>query len=236
VLLQGKNDQEKLARVFDDAGDFNGDGYADVVVGSENAFGGKGEVVVVFGSQTLESPAGGWTTDSIVAAGRAVRFIGETAGDHAGTNVAGLGNIDGDKRTVRLQNGTVVRYNLDDLLVAAPDAAGGKGKVYLIYGNSQLSGDIQLSKVGTVSVPGAVFTGRVGDSGGVPGDHLGGGEKTVPNTDPSNNSTIVRSRGVAKLGDFDGDGKLDFAISAILANPDGKRNAGEVYILYGRGD
>ncbi|MEW6249516.1 MAG: FG-GAP repeat protein [Planctomycetota bacterium] len=230
VLLQGVSASEKLARVFDDAGDFNGDGYADVIVGSENAQSGAGEAIVVLGSRTLESPAGGWIGDAIVGVGRALRFIGENAGDHAGANVTGAGNVDGDQRTVRLSTGQTVQYDMDDILIAAPGADGGTGRVYLIYGNPDLRGSFSLAKVGTVDLPGAVFVGRL------VGDQLGGGEKSVPNTDPANRSTIATSRGMGRLGDVNGDGRDDFSISAILASPFGKTNAGEVYILHGRGD
>ena len=57
---------------------------------------------------------------------------------------------------------------------------------------------------------------------------------------PDSGSTLTRSRGVAATGDLDGDGKADIAISSILANPGTggivRTHAGEVYILYGRGD
>jgi len=46
-------------------------------------------------------------------------------------------------------------------------------------------------------------------------------------------STTAVSRGVAPLGDIDADGFADFAISAMLADPDAKIDAGEAYVLYG---
>ncbi|MEE9295872.1 MAG: hypothetical protein V3W34_13045 [Phycisphaerae bacterium] len=87
------------------------------------------------------------------------------------------------------------------------------------------------------------------------GDHLGGGDaggNVDPNSNPSNDVDRSggnphkfargRSRGLAGIGDIDGDGKDDFAIGAVLADvrvdptsPDGAgdRNAGEAYIIYG---
>jgi len=215
IMLKGSSSGETLARVFADAGDFNNDDYADVIVGNEGADGGGGEAIVILGSENLESPEFGWTVSGIVAAGKAIRFSGAGVGDLTGANVAGAGDVDGD--------------GFDDILIAAPGAAGGKGAVYLVYGSNGLSGEIDLADIGTVDLPGAKFIGRA------VGDQLGGGEKVVEDTAPGGSTTAV-SRGVARLGDIDGDGRDDYAISAMLADPNSKIDAGEIYILYGRGD
>lgn len=215
VMLRGTTGA-KLARVVDSAGDFDGDGLDDVIVGNEGGDTNgtdSGEAILIFGSTELNSPAGGWTVDELLAEGRGVRFKGAAAGDMAGANVASAGDVDGD--------------GMSDILVAAPNAEGGKGAVYLIYGDSDLTGDLNLSSIGTAALPGAKFIGRAA------GDALGGGSKTVANTDPDGGSTTVFSRGVAAMGDLNSDGAADFAISAMLADPVGKQDAGEVYIIYG---
>jgi hypothetical protein len=216
VLLHGATAGEKIGRIFDNAGDFNGDGIADVIVGNESANGGAGEAIIIFGSRTLLSPGGGWTPAEAVAAGRAVRFSGVAAGDLVGANVAGAGDVDGD--------------GLDDVLIAAPGAAGGRGSVYLVYGSPSLAVESSLATIGTVAFQGARFVGRS------VGDFVGAGSKTVTNTDPAGGSTTANSRGLASLGDIDGDGHGDFAIGAMLADPFGITDGGEVYILYGRGN
>ena len=222
VLLRGTTADEQMGRVFDDAGDFDGDGVSDVVVGAAGYDANRGQAVVILGSATLESPAGGWTVDDILVAGRGVRFTGGAAGDLAGANVAGAGDVDGDGR--------------GDILIAAPGAAGGQGAVYLIYGAPGLGGqELSLSQVGTLALPGVKFLGRGAT------DQLGGGQVEYPGSagiylNPNSNPSTIYSRGVVSLGDIDGDGYADFAISAMLANPNGRVRAGEVYILYGRGD
>ena len=90
--------------------------------------------------------------------------------------------------------------------------------------------ELDLAQVGTPALKGVVFVGRRD------GDMIGGGTKVLTGIDPAGNSTTAFSRGVSGLGDIDGDGRDDYAISAMLADPFGKTDAGEVYVIYGRGD
>ena len=220
VMLKGQPGGT-LARVLDDAGNFDGDAFDDVIVGNETGNGGTGEAVLILGSQFLESPADGWTVSGLVAdpQARAIRFKGENVNDMAGASVAGAGDVDGD--------------GYSDILIAAPGyPAGAKvGAVYLVYGRADLNGDVDLANIGTVKLPGARFVGRNSD------DQLGGGDKSITGTVPGSSAAFAaHSRGVAALGDIDGDGRADYAISAMLADPQGRADSGEVYILYGRGD
>lgn len=223
VLLKGSAPGEKLGHAFADAGDFNGDGYGDVIVGNESAKNGAGEAVLLFGSPNLVSPGpgdpgaapgGGWTPATIPA-DRIIRFLGGP-GDYAGSNVAGAGDVDGD--------------GYGDILIAAPGANGQRGATYLVYGGPNVPGVVSLSALSTaqIDVSFARFIGRA------PGDQLGGGYKTAIGTDPSGGTTVARSQGVAFVGDLDQDGADDMAISAMLADANNKTDAGEVYLIYGR--
>jgi hypothetical protein len=106
-------------------------------------------------------------------------------------------------------NGNMV-YDADDDLTNA-------GVVYLVFGGTHLEGTIRLDEIGTPGLPGMVFVGRA------TGNELGGGR--------TQNGLL--SRGIAYAGDLDGDGFGDLMVSSVLADPDGKTNAGEVYVVYG---
>ncbi len=237
VLIKGLSGAS-IGRSFGNAGDFNGDGVDDVAIGSPSTAGNAGEVVILLGSrsETLLSPTGGWTFDTDIP-NRSVRFRGP-AGSRAGFNVSPAGDVDGD--------------GFGDLLVAAPGAAdprdpatpgfvaGNPGVVYLIYGSvlygstPEASGTaatpLNLSDVGTERVPGVVLVGRR------TGDELGGGSIPVTDVDPAGTDINVVSEGLSAIGDVDGDGLDDIVISATKASPNSRTRAGEVIVIYGKGD
>ena len=215
---------ERLGQTQAKAGDFNGDGLADVAIGSPNFEDKVGACGILFGSRTLINltqrdiefkSLGDAATDL------GMIFVGETIGDQAGYRLANAGDIDND--------------GYDDMLIVAPnrsvqldlDADGeievdrtNCGVVYLVYGNPTLGGRIDLSKVGTEELPGAVFIGPA--SGYFLGAAVGDGGE--------------RSFGITGAGDIDGDGFRDILLSSSLANPRDRFEAGEAYLVYGRGD
>lgn len=215
---------ERLGQSQTKAGDFNGDGLTDVAIGSPNFEDKVGACGLLFGSRTLvnltqrdiEFSSLG---DPVTELG--MIFVGEDIGDQAGFRLANAGDIDSD--------------GFDDILITAPnrsvqldvDADGeleidrtNCGVVYLIYGNPNLGGRIDLSKVGTEELPGAVFIGP--SSGYFLGAAVGDGGE--------------RSFGITGAGDVDGDGFRDILLSSSLANPRDRFEAGEAYLIYGLGD
>ena len=146
------------------AGDINGDGYDDLVVGAPSGSAGLGAAYVVFGK------ASGFAATLSLAAltgANGFKLAGAAAGDLAGRSVSRAGDINGD--------------GLDDLLIGAPqnDANGsGAGAAYVLFGStagfaatvdvSTLSGSsgFQLSGVDGSDLAG----GSVSDAGDVNGD------------------------------------------------------------------
>jgi hypothetical protein len=95
------------------AGDVNGDGYADAVVGAPYYDGGamdEGRAYVYHGSPTGLSTTANWTAES------------DVVGAEFGRGVAMAGDVNGD--------------GFGDVLVGAPGHSGGLGKAYLFRGSS----------------------------------------------------------------------------------------------------
>ncbi|MCK5253040.1 MAG: FG-GAP repeat protein, partial [Thermoplasmata archaeon] len=129
------------------AGDVNGDGYDDILIGAyRNEDGGTnaGQTYLIFGKPD------GWSMDNDLSNADA-SFIGEDENDRSGISVAGTGDVNGD--------------GYDDILIGAPrndEGGNDTGQTYLILGMaSGWQMDTDLSNVD------ASFSGeRTGDCSG----------------------------------------------------------------------
>jgi len=226
------------------AGDVNGDGAADFVVGAPRSdVGGEnaGAAYLVFG------PVDG----EITLADAAVTLVGESATDQAGWSVAGVGDLNDD--------------GYDDVVVGAPFsdiAASNGGAAYVVYGNASFSNQTDLGDatalVGTddddqvgLSVASASGPGFDGVVVGAPGDDTGGenaGAAYLVAAASLNGSVGVETgatatlvgesagdeagSAVANAGDVDGDGSDEILVGA--SRHDGSENrtdAGAAYLV-----
>lgn len=133
------------------AGDVNGDGKADFLIGAQYASPATrakaGAAYLIYGSANL--PA--MLNLSTVSATQGVVLPGGAAGDNAGSSVSGAGDMNGDGK--------------DDFLVGAyqTSAAGrsNAGIAYLIYGGTSLPPNLNLGSIN--SAQGILFRGGLAE-------------------------------------------------------------------------
>ncbi len=224
---------DALGFAVGNAGDFNGDGYDDVIAGAPAHDAGgddAGRAYVYFGGPFADSVAD-------------VVLTGEAAGDAFGQAVAGVGDLNDD--------------GFDDLVVGAPyhDAIGpGSGRAYVFYGGASpeatpdlILDGIALNSYFGYSVAGAgdlnddgfadVIVGAYANATGERGRAFVYFGALFPDNDPDliyNGETTGDSFGasVAGAGDINWDGYDDVIVGARL-NDAGGAEAGRAYVYYG---
>ena len=123
------------------AGDVNGDGYDDILIGStgnDEGANGAGQTYLIFGSPNYR-----FSMDTALSNANA-SFIGEAEDDLSGCSVAGAGDVNGD--------------GYDDIIIGAKWGHGDMGQTYLFFGNSSDS----FSMGTNVSNADASFIGEAG--------------------------------------------------------------------------
>jgi len=138
----GATSDDRLGYSVSTAGDVNGDGFGDVVVGTPFVNGGLGKVYVYYGSAAGLPAGASWTVDG-------------TATDRTGSSVAGAGDVNND--------------GYSDLLVGHGGPTSTAGKSYVYLGGP---GGLASTPVWTVSGenPGDEFGSSVQTAGDVNGD------------------------------------------------------------------
>ncbi len=256
--IRGGLSQQFAAERVSGAGDVNGDGLADLLVGArrhdplgrENA----GSTYVVFGKADTAA------VDLQALGSGGFRVNGAEEGDDAGISVSSAGDVNGD--------------GLDDLLVGAtgsdPDGTSLAGSSYVVFG--KLDGDtVDLGSLnaGGFRIDGVTQNDRVGRSGSGAGDVNGDGlaDIILGSNGADNNAAGTAyvifgkadsgsvnvgflggngfringvsaddfaGRSVAGAGDVNGDGLTDLIIGASGADPGGNASAGSSYVVFGR--
>ena len=135
--LDGENNNDLSGGQSADAGDINGDGYVDLLIGAYYYPGGscKGRSYVVFGG-----PGVGSSGDILLASlngANGFKLDGENNGDRSGLPVGTAGDINGD--------------GYADLLIGAVGYPNGsyKGRSYVVFGGPNMgsNGSVLLSSL-----------------------------------------------------------------------------------------
>ncbi|CAN1521639.1 FG-GAP repeat [Burkholderiaceae bacterium] len=187
------------------AGDVNGDGLADLIVGAN----GRDPLIGLFGSAVIDAGSSyvvfgttrGTAVDLSAVAGGTGGFVinGQAASDNSGVSVSAAGDVNGD--------------GLADLIVGAnrsdPSAVVNAGRSYVVFGKNSTS-TVNLADVTSgTSTLGFVINGQ----------------------GASSESGIS----VSTAGDMNGDGLVDLIVGAHQSSPtDINGFAGRSYVVYGK--
>jgi hypothetical protein len=235
------------------AGDVNGDGLRDVVLGAHFAgsdeAGSPGRAWIVFGRR------GGGRTVALARPGRAaVRFDGVGC-DSAGASVAGAGDVNAD--------------GLADVAIGAPqDCHPGRhpgGVIYVVHGSRRLRGGALPTVVRRAGLRiDGIDDGNIGHSVARLGDHDGDGRDDLLIGDAGSALVVLSPRGagpravalhrvgrralrvlgprgdssfgetLASVADIDGDGRRELLIGATQATHRRVPAVGAVRLVFSR--
>ncbi len=270
-VINGIDEDDYSGVAVSNAGDVNGDGLDDLIIGARsadpNGIFNAGESYVIFGGRNLGS--NGSLELSALDGTNGFVINGIDLVDFSGGSVSNAGDVNGD--------------GLDDLIIGARTAnPNGKlyaGESYVVFGSSNLgeSGSLELSALDGTNgfvingIDSRDFSGgSVSNAGDINGDGIDdliiGAKGAAPNGNESGESYLIfgsRNVGgngilelsalngtngfvingieeqdysgisVSNAGDVNGDGLDDIIIGAYGADPNGKRRAGESYVIFG---
>ncbi len=255
-VINGINAGDLSGRPVSSAGDINGDGFDDLIIGAREAdLEGNiasGESYLVFGTST--GFASSFNLSNLDNSSNGAIFGLGSAGERFGSSVSSVGDFNGD--------------DIDDAIVGAPfaniDGQSEAGRSLIVFGSTEVEG------LSSNVINGSEAGGRSGYSVSGAGDFNGDGLDDViigaPRADNNTGKSYVvfgtRSRfnfgldlsslngsngfvlnginqndlsgsSVSSAGDINGDGLADIIIGAPGADPNNNLSAGSSYVVFG---
>ena len=207
-IVQGDESVDITGFSVSSAGDVNGDGFADLILGATGGDDGgldAGEAYVVFGKAsgfgTVDGTGRAIIDLTTLSASAGFIIQGDEANDTAGRSVSSAGDVNGD--------------GFADLIIGADrgsDGGAAAGEAYVIFGKASGFGTLDGAGRAVFDLTGLTGTDGFAIQGDTASDQVG--------------------RSVSSAGDVNGDGFADLIVGALQGD-DGGENAGEAYVLFG---
>ncbi|VEP16461.1 Type I secretion target GGXGXDXXX repeat protein domain protein [Hyella patelloides LEGE 07179] len=207
--INGINSYDNLGSSVSNAGDINGDGIDDLIIGapyandSDDYYSSRGEAYIIFGStKDFDSEL----DINALNGSNGFTIPGNGDNDNLGRSVSNAGDINGD--------------GIDDLIIGAPYAGEKVIFDYGFYTNSDRRGEAYIVFGSTEGFDAELDLSTLDGSNGFQISGI--------------NSYDNLGRSVSSAGDFNGDGFDDIIISVPYANSSYDYNTeGQVYLLFG---
>jgi hypothetical protein len=220
VILTGEAAYNLFGFSVSSAGDVNGDGYSDVIVGAYGYSSNTGRAYIYFGGSAMNNTAD-------------LTMSGETIDSYYGFSVSNAGDVNGD--------------GFSDAIVGASGHSSNFGKAYIYFGGTSMNNNEDVTMTGEQSTN--YFGGSVSSAGDVNGDGYSdviiGADGFISNTGKAylffggtsmNNTPDATmtgettnnffGRSVSTAGDVNGDGYTDLIVGAFKNSSE----TGRVYL------
>lgn len=222
LRILGDNDEDRLG-IWVEGGDFDGDGFPDLLIGANQADGldnariNAGEAWIIYGAADMIAEYGP-EIDLRTPPASATRLIGADYDDLFGSTVTG-GDLDGDGIDDAIVSAALWRGSagVGGLSFGGGDGPGNArynaGETFVIFGGPDLRGQT-LDMAALIDETGAPRDSRLTALYGVDPNDLLGEEIAV--------------------GDINGDGQNDLVLGSLVTDGPGNRleEAGEAWIIY----